>query len=561
MPATKITELLPIPKGVQKPHPYQVFGLEEGEQDSDTIKQAVKRVVTQLKAVKGDTDSKLWSSAARMAQEAREILADPKKKAQLDARFGIVAIEDSPVESEEPAPRGDPLAGVLPAADPLAAMLPSSNPLAPVASGAASSPPASSPPASSPPASSPAASSPAVDGPQPVLPESAVDMVAAPSTVAVSESTPASIAEQSFAPDASIRVEKPTKRRRRRSVMGTLVFVAFSLGMVTLIGLLSYFLFFSSGQVAITNTDGQFSITTKEAEGETTRVSPPASAGASERRPVDPVMGSLAGNVDPPKRTPSGLTSNSGEATSNPDMTATTDPDMTATAEPDMTDTDMSDTDMSDPTASEGNPSDPPGESVFTTPEPEMTEPDAITEEMIAAAAQKLANVRSLIREAKWKEMKGAAEALSEMPMSEEQAAEAEALYELADLATYYRVGIEREVSELNTGDDFAVTDSFRVIVVEKGDDLLVVRYNERNRSFTFDEFPFSLTHKLGTFSMPDSPTTQAAKAVYQAIAPKATPAHREESIDWLRGIDGEVEGADVDRLIDTIEALFGEDA
>ena len=135
-------------------------------------------------------------------------------------------------------------------------------------------------------------------------------------------------------------------------------------------------------------------------------------------------------------------------------------------------------------------------------------------------------------------------------------------MYELADLATYYRGAIERAVAEINVGNDFAVTDTFRVIVVEKGEDLLVVRYSEKNRSFTFDEFPFSLAHRLATFSTKgDSTTTQAAKAAYQAIAPKATDAHRAEAVVWLREITGEVEGADPKRVADTIESLFGEEA
>jgi hypothetical protein len=187
---------------------------------------------------------------------------------------------------------------------------------------------------------------------------------------------------------------------------------------------------------------------------------------------------------------------------------------------------------------------------------------EPLTDEMIADAEKALERVRTLIREAKWGEMKVAAEAMLEARMTQQQEAEAEALYELADLATYYRGAIERAVAELNVGNDFAVTDTFRVIVVEKGEDLLVVRYSEKNRSFTFDEFPFSLAHRLATFSTPaDSPTTQAGKAAFQAIAPKATAAHRAEAVVWLREITGKVEGADPKRMADTIESLFGEDA
>ncbi len=76
-------------------------------------------------------------------------------------------------------------------------------------------------------------------------------------------------------------------------------------------------------------------------------------------------------------------------------------------------------------------------------------------------------------------------------------------------------------MGELEVGNDFEISNSLRVLVVETGDDLLTIRYNKKNRSFKFDEFPFSLAHKLAAFQIPDSPTGQAAKAVYQAIAPK----------------------------------------
>ncbi len=210
------------------------------------------------------------------------------------------------------------------------------------------------------------------------------------------------------------------------------------------------------------------------------------------------------------------------------------------------------------PTDTSPNPQPPMNDAAAMASEPEMA---AISEEMIANGEATLEKVRTLLRQANWAGMKTVAEAATEMPMSESQQAEAEALYHLADLATYYRVGIEKAVSQLSVGNDFAVTDTFRVIVVETGEDLLVVRYNQKNRSFTFDEFPFSMAHKLAAFSMPDSPAAQAAKAVYQAIAPKANDAYRKEAIGWLRQLNGEVDGVDPQRLAETIESLFGEDA
>ena len=109
--------------------------------------------------------------------------------------------------------------------------------------------------------------------------------------------------------------------------------------------------------------------------------------------------------------------------------------------------------------------------------------------------------------------MKNAAESLTEMALSNANATTAQGLFGLADLATYYRGGIELAVGKLQAGNDFSINDTFRVLVVETGEDLLTVRYNKKNRSFKFDDFPFSLAHKLASFEVPDGPTAQAAKA------------------------------------------------
>ena len=86
MPATKISDLLPIPEGTKKPHAYQVFGLEGGEQDGEKIKAAVQAVYDQLRIAKDNTDPKLWRTAAKVVEKARAILSDPQKRAALDAR-------------------------------------------------------------------------------------------------------------------------------------------------------------------------------------------------------------------------------------------------------------------------------------------------------------------------------------------------------------------------------------------------------------------------------------------------------------------------------------------
>jgi hypothetical protein len=536
MPANKLSDLLPIPEGTHDPHPYQVFGLEDGEQDADKIARAVQATVAKLKAAKSGTEEKLWGSAARLVQDARLTLTDPDKKAQLDARFGIISmsllVADPPPSPGLPLPerpgneaRVDPLAALLPQADPLAAVLPPGNPLAPLPAGAGL--PQQPPAATVPP-------SPAV---------------------------------------AAVVVQQPARRRRRTSLVGMLMFLTLALGMLGLIGLLGRFLLFGPGQVAITNVDGQITISTRPAAtGSPTEVSSPHPVN-SRPRVADHVMGNLgqeslapsrlrpASGFDPAQ--PLGATQPAGQSGEvNPLGRGVSDPMTAQQASPPPPDTEP----PSEAAAPPSEAAAPPSEAAAPLSEaaapvtPEMpTEPPAapLSDEMIAAADQTLARVSDLIRRAQWNEMKPAAEAAREMPMNDAQRSRAEALYELAELATYYRGGIERAIDDLTVGSDFEVTDDFRVIIVEKGDDRLVVRYNARNRAFTFDELPFSLAHRLATFSMPASPATEAGKAAYQAIAPKATDEHRAEAVAWLRAIESEIDGTDPRRVADTIEGLF----
>jgi hypothetical protein len=340
-----------------------------------------------------------------------------------------------------------------------------------------------------------------------------------------------------------------TARRRRKSLLGSLMFALFSLLMVSLIALLSYFVFFGPGQVAISKSNGGLTITTGPMPADRgLAINPPtATAGDSEedspavQRRRDNVMGRLAGDMPPPASATPG---------SSPGSLLSSDrsPDDTPPAET-----------MADRIAT-GAPTAP----EMTAPEmaaPEMTAPaDEMTDEMITAADERMGEVTELLRTAKWKEMKPAAERLTEQPLTPAQRERAEALHELADLASFYRGGIERGVASLVVGNDFEVTDAFRVITVETGEDLLVIRYNAKNRSYTFDEFPFALAHKLASFAMPaDAATTQASKAVYQSLAPKATDAHRQEAIEWLESIEEEVEGADPKRMAQTIQSLFSD--
>jgi len=332
-------------------------------------------------------------------------------------------------------------------------------------------------------------------------------------------------------------VVRQTKRRRRnRSSITPWILGFLTAGMLSVIGLLAYFVFSGSGKVEIVKSGNKITVSTDQNRQPKLQIN---QARPTDRRPQstpprmrDPVMGNLVG-TQPDTETatfgqPSGILLGSPE----------TDSDIKTDQEPNAPMTEQS-----------------PPESTATVDVPITS----VEVPMMALSDQQeaLEKVRQLIRQSDWGKMKVAAESLTEKQLSPENKSIAQALFELTDLATYYREGIKNAVDELEVGNDFEVVNSLRVIVVETGKDLLVVRYNKKSRSLTFDEFPFSLAHKLATFQIPSGPTGEAAKAVYQAVAPKATDAHRDEAVRWLQAIEGEVEGADPQRLAQTIESVY----
>ena len=79
---------------------------------------------------------------------------------------------------------------------------------------------------------------------------------------------------------------------------------------------------------------------------------------------------------------------------------------------------------------------------------------------------------------------------------------------------------------------------------------------NFPQRSYKFDELPFSLAHKLASFAIPASPTQIAAKSIYQSISPKANEESRKEALKWLSELS-DVRGADPQRISETLKQMF----
>ncbi len=189
-----------------------------------------------------------------------------------------------------------------------------------------------------------------------------------------------------------------------------------------------------------------------------------------------------------------------------------------------------------------------------SSPPPKAGEPNP-------TVAREILVLREIIKNSKWNEMNKQAEKLLTMQINGAQQAEAETLHEITELATYYRVGIEKSVAALNSGNDFEVRKNRRVLVVEKGNDFITILYDRKTTTYSFDELPLSLAHKLATFAIPESPRQVAAKAVYQAISPVSDKQSRDEALTWLSEIEEIAGGENPKRIAESLRRIFPSDA
>ena len=278
-----------------------------------------------------------------------------------------------------------------------------------------------------------------------------------------------------------------------------------------------------------------------------------------KKKPTDPVMGDMAGDVLPPKSyTETGLPVNQ---FSPPQTTR------------DMRKKDRQDQSMDEPMSLESP--DIPGVSDVVKPgvvqsapidpdamlpisPPSETPSSQMNQGDVKKADAKIADVKQLIRDAKWVEMKPSAEQLTEMMLTPEQRVQADALYNLADLATYYRGALQRGLGTLKSTQDFEVADGFRVIVVQVSTSSITVMFNKRNKTYSIDELPLRLGEKIASFALsPDKPDSIAAKNAYQSMVPQATDAHRSDAIDSLMSLNGQLEEVDTKAVAEMIKALF----
>ncbi|MCC9657795.1 hypothetical protein [Rhodopirellula halodulae] len=561
MSGKTIHELLELPEHVKSPHAYQVFGLQPGEANPENIHQAIANRIHQLKAAKSETSADVWSRAAQVVQTAQRTLTDPRKKSQLDARFGIVALDSpeapaaNPTASSPPSQADapvDPLAALLPSASPTAANPPAPQPEAPVEaevvtpSGVAAPVPQPSP-------AHHQAVQPAATVTTPEIPSSAA---------AASNQTVAPLVVQTRSPSAD--------RARRRKKSGGWLMGGFLLLGFVVVGCLAAFFFWGPGEVQVVRSNDGVTIRTRRddsaanqpastpnnTQAPTPQATRPASDGimktvpSGDRNSRNSLGNYLSENTEPPDTTSmiaGGMQNPPPSATPNENMSRPGDMNsgmagMTPTADP-TTDDNSSETTMS-PTNT------PPA---MTPPEPDA--PSEATPEMIASGEQAIVKAADAIRQANWSAMKDLAEAAEQSAVTPEQKGKAETLYQIADLGTYYRGAVSRGMANLTAGNEFNITDSLSLLVVEADANQLIARRGARNYTYPLDEVPFIVAKALAAFQLPlDSQTGKAAKAVYESVATKSTPEVRTDAVNQLRSLDS-VEGADPQQIANWIES------
>ncbi|WDQ18932.1 hypothetical protein [Rhodopirellula sp. P2] len=579
MTGKTIHELLELPEHVTSPHAYQVFGLNPGESNAATIHEAIAQRINQLKTAKPATAPETWSRAAQVLQTAQRTLTDPKKKAKLDARFGIVSMDAS--TSTDASPATPTAATAAPVVDPLAALLPTGP-----SPSAATSPPANSPPAAPTSVPTPApATEPViaevveasvVGGP--IVSAPVVDQVsvtpgpASAANVGNIPTTPASSPTPSQTPLVVQSRSPSAARARRRQNSGGWLMGGFLLLGFVIVGFLAAFFFWGPGEVQVVRSNDGITIRTKNDNAnrpgqsqsavvdraEPARQGQPPSDGIMKRPGAGQAasgdsLGNFLSNPDsmpdtsmpeagptPGRGMPAGTTDNMQPGGPQPDTSG-----MSPAPTPGMQPQGMQ--------PAPGTPTPDPSPPMGTTPD---SSPEA-TPESIQAGETAITAAENAIRQSDWSTMKTLAETAEKAAANQEQATLAETVFQITDLATYYRGGVSRAMANLNAGNEFNVTDAISLLVVEASAEQLIARRGARNYTYPLNEVPFVVSQALAAFQLPmESETGQAAQAVYESIASKSTPEVRSDAVSILRSLQN-VEGADVQRIADWIETRY----
>jgi len=585
--------LLSLPPGVTAPDPYTVLGVQPGESDPAKIATAIKSVVARLNSVKATADPAAWNQAATWVKESRRIVSDPALKARLDQKMGhgvssasasASASAAAPTIPQSPKPPA-PLAPQAPAAaafDPLAGFLPgqSTSPPAPIAAGNPGGPGnatnAAFRPGNAPPA--PVAPQPPGFVPRPGFVQAPAPYAAVPPMPGYGPAQPVGVnpgaadyGQQGVSAAVAVDpvrelagIAKPqsaSRRRKKRFPWASLILVLLTL--VSIGGIVAMVVYLTKNPGGITialqpGVDGAVPVA-----GSNLAVAPPI---ARDDSPPDPIMGRLSPGK--PGRDSDRLSAtktandsvsngpsndemsvaaenspNPDRATANPAMAPSSEmmPDAAAITDPGMANIPEGDA--------------PPTVIPNMAEIPGVVEPTSEQLEMSQAA---LVKAREVLASAKWDEMNAAAEAAVKAAATPEQKKLALQLVQLAELATYYHVGVEKALDGLKANETFNVTEQLQVSLVEITPQKVVLRFNGRNKDYNRAELPLVIAHKIASFTMPvDAPATKAAAQVYQSLAPVTTPQYREQAVKALEAMPPQPDDVDPADLVAAIRQVF----
>jgi hypothetical protein len=195
------------------------------------------------------------------------------------------------------------------------------------------------------------------------------------------------------------------------------------------------------------------------------------------------------------------------------------------------------------------------------TNEPMAAPTGAMPEQELVAEQQALQRLEDILRSGGFSEMSPAIIAATSAIQSESNKAKLAQYAILVELADYYVAGIRKGSAAQTAGESFELSPGIMVGVVEGTEDRIILKLG-RNKSYTFDEFPLVLAHRLAEFSLPlenpgDSPEAMAGRAIYQALWSQATDAHRRQAIDWLNQPELQTDRFSVADVRSAIERLF----
>lgn len=560
-PVTNLSDLLPIHASVVKPNAYQVFGLRSGEQDAEAVDAAVQRIFDRLNETKATAEPDVWNQAAKLAAAARKVLEDPQRRRSLDESLGVTATSsnktksnpadnkrvDSNVTDREQAAvpeENDPLAGLLPTAklpstpspgssQPTATKPNSAAAVLGVTSGTVVNSVLGTPPLGTPPSPKPA-------------------VIQTGSTASDLQMVPEISPADAPRPGTALGWEPPkAKKKRRQKNTGVYLFGLFALVMIGAIAGLLKFLS-DGGRIAVQpaglSADDGIVVADPMPAPTNPRTVAPNNDGILRNVPASGIADSLRGGSMRGGDQDDTPTDDHGTADFTPPDESMDAPQV-AMQIPDIP--------MTEPTP---GPAPEPAPAMSPEPAPPPTATPEPSDAMVQANQMKVESVEQLIRSANWSEMKSAADGLLKLDLNQAQAERASTLFDIADLATFYRGAIGRGLATLKTGNSFEIVDDLPVIVVEVSPESLSIQYNRRTKTFTIDELPPRLTEKIASFALsPEQPDSIAGQALYRLIHPMTRDEYREDTLEVLASVESDLEKVDTAMLQTVVKELFSE--